>query len=77
MRQLSNKNINTPNAVVPTNFTTGNSENSKRVRSMNRQKFIDNTHSADSSLFLDGVKPATHHETSFNERIDEGERMQL
>ena len=44
---------------------------------MNRSKFVDNTHSADSSLFLDGVKPSTQHETSFNDRIVEDERVQF
>ena len=61
--------------MVPTNLTT-TSEHGKRVRSMNRSKFIE-SNTADNSLFMDGVKPAHHHDASFNERIDDSDRMQL
>ena len=75
MRQLSNKSDNPPGTHVQTNLTTS-TENSKRIRSMNRSKFVDHMQSADSSLFLDGFKPPNH-EASFNDKITEEERMQF
>ena len=60
---------------MQTNLTTS-TENSKRVRSMNRSKFVDHMQSADSSLFLDGFKPPNH-EASFNDKLLEEERMQF
>ena len=43
---------------------------------MNRSnKFVENLHSADSSLFLDGVNPKNLHDASFNERLKDDDQL--
>ena len=45
---------------------------------MNRSnKFVENLHSADSSLFLDGVNPKNLHDASFNERLKDDDQLQF